>query len=539
MALAFATNSVNAQEIWSAASAVDRSGDRPVVIGAVQSTLTEGIYAGGDANGPDTSVPGTLTSETITGTTDNVTLTIVSTPYNLSRIDVEDGKTMEYWSARGGEGNNEALTTDDCDPKFESCLMPKGNPTCLYWDYYEVNSDGNDVFRVGNTDDIYWTEGKDMPVKGAFIKIEPKAAGSLTLGVWVNKGNHPVYVVDAETKQILPHADIAVKFYYQNTGFAYKQETETNEFGEEVVVSQTFINEGTMPEDYILQHTNGETQNRPALGYITFNVEAGKTYYAFNPKSQLGCYGFKFVKMQQLESTDISQIDNVIYLEPQEVRIGTQATLSFKMKNNVPIRGFQFDLYLPEGMTAATSSNGRIQASLDATKLPDGDDHQLTTSIQTDGAVRFLCNSQNYYNFVTGDDIMMTLKVNLSDDMQDGDYPIELKKVKLSETVISNYYLTELVRSKVTVNSYVPGDVNGDGMVDISDYISVANFIHGHSSEGFVFKAGDIDSNGEIDITDYIGISNIIHSGSPSGNNQAGAKAALFLSEDSQELDPE
>jgi hypothetical protein len=242
-------------------------------------------------------------------------------------MDVEDGKTQEYWSARGGEGNNEALTTDDCDPKFESCLMPKGNPTFVYWEYYEVNSDGNDVFRIGGTDDIYWTAGKDMPVKGAFIKIEPKAAGSLTLGVYVNKGNHPVYVVDAETKQILPNADIAVKFYYQNTTFAYKQEKETNEFGEEVVVSQTFINEGTMPEDYILQHTNGETQNRPALGYITFNVEAGKTYYAFNPKSQLGCYGFQFVGggadgISDIAANKAALSDKVFNLAGQQVSNG-------------------------------------------------------------------------------------------------------------------------------------------------------------------------------------------------------------------------
>ena len=100
IAVALAATSVNAQEIWSAATAVDRSGDKPAIVGAVQSNLTEGIYAGGDANGPDTSKPGTLVTESITGTTDNVTLTIVSTPNNLSKMDIEDGKTQEYWSAR-------------------------------------------------------------------------------------------------------------------------------------------------------------------------------------------------------------------------------------------------------------------------------------------------------------------------------------------------------------------------------------------------------------------------------------------------------
>ena len=244
------------------------------------------------------------------------------------------------------------------------------------------------------------------------------------------------------------------------------------------------------------------------------------------------------VEEAPLEPTDISQIDNVIYMEPQEVPIGSRGTLSFKMKNIAPIRGFQFDLYLPEGMTVATSSNGKVEASLDATKLPEGDSHLLTASIQ-DGFVRFLCSSQYDENFATGDDIMMTLKVNVSEDMTEGEYPIELKTVKLSETDVEKYYLTELVRSKVTVGSYLLGDVNADGVVDISDYISMANYIHGNVAEGFVFRAGDIDGNGSIDISDYIGVSNIIHTGSPSGNSQAGAKAAVFLPEESQELDPE
>ena len=244
------------------------------------------------------------------------------------------------------------------------------------------------------------------------------------------------------------------------------------------------------------------------------------------------------VEEAPLEPTDISQIDNVIYMEPQEVPIGSRGTLSFKMKNNAPIRGFQFDLYLPEGMTVATSSNGKVEASLNATKLPEGDSHLLTASIQ-DGFVRFLCSSQYDENFATGDDIMMTLKVNVSEDMTEGEYPIELKTVKLSETDVENYYLTELVRSKVIVGSYLLGDVNADGVVDISDYISIANYIHGYSTNNFIFKAGDVNGDGEVDISDYISVANIIHTGSPSGNSQAGAKAAVFMTEESQELDPE
>ena len=65
-----------------------------------------------------------------------------------------------------------------------------------------------------------------------------------------------------------------------------------------------------------------------------------------------------------------------------------------------------------------------------------------------------------------------------------------------------------------------PGDINGDGKVDVSDYIGVANHIHGKTPEGFNAAAADVDKSGSIDVSDYIGIANIIHTGSPFGNGK-------------------
>lgn len=59
-----------------------------------------------------------------------------------------------------------------------------------------------------------------------------------------------------------------------------------------------------MADDYVLQHTNGITQNRPVLGYVSFPVEAGKSYHMFNTKSQIGIYGFEFT----VGTTGISDI---------------------------------------------------------------------------------------------------------------------------------------------------------------------------------------------------------------------------------------
>jgi len=65
------------------------------------------------------------------------------------------------------------------------------------------------------------------------------------------------------------------------------------------------------------------------------------------------------------------------------------------------------------------------------------------------------------------------------------------------------------------LTDYVLGDVNGDGVVDISDYIGVANHILGNTPAGFDMDAADVNNDGEIDISDYIGVANIILTGKP------------------------
>lgn len=218
-----------------------------------------------------------------------------------------------------------------------------------------------------------------------------------------------------------------------------------------------------------------------------------------------------------IDVTDVSQIDNVIYVDAMEEICGKQTTISLKMKNTVPIRGFQFDLYLPEGATVVKSDKGRIQGALSAGRLPEEDEHNLTFSEQQDGAIRFLCSSQYNETFTGNEGEIATLQIRLADDMADGDYAIVLKDVKLTETDINKFYETEKVVSKLTIISYIMGDISGDGKVDVSDYTGVANYIHNNPPAGFNAKAADVDENGKIDVSDYTGIANIIHTGSVYG----------------------
>ncbi len=61
---------------------------------------------------------------------------------------------------------------------------------------------------------------------------------------------------------------------------------------------------------------------------------------------------------------------------------------------------------------------------------------------------------------------------------------------------------------------FIAGDANGDGKVDVSDYIGVANYILGSEPEDFDAEAADVNGDNVIDVSDYIGIANIILTGS-------------------------
>ena len=153
------------------------------------------------------------------------------------------------------------------------------------------------------------------------------------------------------------------------------------------------------------------------------------------------------------QATDIETSDNIIYVEPATVDAGTTATLSICMKNSAAIRGFQFDMYLLDGVTAKKNNKGRYLCSFNQDRLPEEDEHTLTLGGQEDGSIRFLCGSQYPETFTGTEGEIATIQVDIAADLASGSYPIQLKNMKLTETNISKYYEHELVETMLTVSS--------------------------------------------------------------------------------------
>ena len=219
------------------------------------------------------------------------------------------------------------------------------------------------------------------------------------------------------------------------------------------------------------------------------------------------------------EDTDYSQIDNTLYIERVEAFSGGQVQLSIRMKNTIEAQGYQFDLYLPEGATIATDEDGFALAELSTERTTERKTDYFNSSTQDDGSLRVLCGSSKGYTFTGTDGEVAVITINLSSDMEEGEHPIILKNVRISDKN-SVPYVTEYMKSTLAISSYTLGDVNADGSVDVADFIAVANHILGNTPEVFVHKAADVNIDNSIDVADFIGIANMILNGTTSAANQ-------------------
>ena len=59
----------------------------------------------------------------------------------------------------------------------------------------------------------------------------------------------------------------------------------------------------------------------------------------------------------------------------------------------------------------------------------------------------------------------------------------------------------------------IPGDVNGDGLVNVTDIVATVNYIMEKPSDGFIKEAADLSGDGEVNVTDIVKMVSIIMAG--------------------------
>lgn len=179
-----------------------------------------------------------------------------------------------------------------------------------------------------------------------------------------------------------------------------------------------------------------------------------------------------FAGFAKAEVTDLTGNDNVIYVSPVTAKAGETLKLSVCMKNTAEIRGFQFNLYLPDGVTIALNPKGKEIVSLNKERRDEYDEHTLSVARQEDGSYKFLCGSLSEDVFLGNDGEIISVTLNIPTDMASDVYPLKIVNQKLSENDISKYYETELVETTFTVSDATSvKEVNAEGVKADSKYL--------------------------------------------------------------------
>ena len=190
---------------------------------------------------------------------------------------------------------------------------------------------------------------------------------------------------------------------------------------------------------------------------------------------------------------------------------GKQVVFPISMNNTAKITGLQLDLYLPDGVTVATNSKGKMLIS--TTDRMEGT--YTISSSQMDGFVRILGYSADGDAFSGNSGDILNVTLNIADNVADGNYTIHVKDIVLSDVNSTEYHPAD-AGATLTVKSYTLGDVDNSGAININDVVCIINHILNRQVGTFIAEAADVDGSGTININDVVTLINryILHKSS-------------------------
>ena len=216
------------------------------------------------------------------------------------------------------------------------------------------------------------------------------------------------------------------------------------------------------------------------------------------------------------EKTDVSTLTNAIYAENATSPKGlaeTTITLPIKMKNAVSITSYQFTLVLPDGFELAKDPEDDdyylAEVSTDRTTTRRHDSFRC--SRQSDGSYLVTCASSSNAVFSGNDGNVAVLTILASEGVEPGDYHLHIRDAVMTESGTNASIYPPNVNFSLTLEDYLIGDANGDGVVNISDYSMVISYLHGTVVGTCNVKAMDVNGDGIVNISDASAVISKLH----------------------------
>ena len=229
-----------------------------------------------------------------------------------------------------------------------------------------------------------------------------------------------------------------------------------------------------------------------------------------------------------VEVTDISQLDNAIYIDKLEARAGETVTLSVKMKNSFTAEGFGFDLVLPEGVTVALDEYGDPIAELSTTRTNSSITNHFDVDFKLDGSLNIQAYSTKGRTISGNDGEVALITIKISESMTAGEYPIGIKNIAITDENSVTVTVEEVI-SSLEIPAYIIGDANNDGNVNIGDLTAISHYILERPDASFLFVAADANQDGNVNVGDLTAVSHIILWGSIVRPQTTQSRKAIIL----------
>ena len=177
---------------------------------------------------------------------------------------------------------------------------------------------------------------------------------------------------------------------------------------------------------------------------------------------------------------------------------GGTIVLPVNMSNTESIKGVQFDLTLPNGVTVATDAYDELAVSLTSRAHSS---HSVSARQLSNGDYRIVVTSMGAKTFSDTEGNIMNITLNVAENVEMGDYVIKVSSIALNTA--DNVTISPAdVTATLTVTNTKPGDVNGDGSVNVTDVGMVIDDILENTPANFSKAAADVNGDKVVNVTD-------------------------------------
>lgn len=220
------------------------------------------------------------------------------------------------------------------------------------------------------------------------------------------------------------------------------------------------------------------------------------------PRGSLDAYLNAPVWQEFQNISDVSQGYSLQMDFEQQGYSRYNAMLEIGLANEDQVTALQCDIVLPQGMSIAMSGNNY---DIDINEARKGRDHSVTVNKTGENTYTLLLSSPSGKTFKGNTGTLMTINLNI-EDVDAGYYYIYARNASIAKPSSEMLYLNDMSLQINIMHRYLLGDANGDGMVDVADYVVTTNKLVNKPVVAFYDDAADVNRNGGIDLGDLVGI---------------------------------